>query len=128
MDKRSFIKGMAMAGIGIPFTGSAMDQLLSSHDRQPATMLAADEVFWSGIRSGYKLKPEYCNLENGYYNLLPEEIRQTAIYTKTDGIVDWKSCVLRDADKNFEVTGTHIGLAFNFQVYKTIAARLASEK
>ena len=61
-------------------------------------------------------------------NSLPDEIRQTAIYTKTDGIVDWQSCVLRDAEKDFEVTGTHIGLAFNFQVYKTIAARLASEK
>lgn len=24
-----------------------------------------DETFWAGIRAGYKLKPDYINLENG---------------------------------------------------------------
>ena len=65
-----------------------------------------------------------CPAVTALHNSLPDDIRQTAIYTKTDGIVDWQSCVLRNEKKDFEVTGTHIGLAFNFQVYKTIAARL----
>jgi len=57
---------------------------------------------------------------------LPEEMKKTAIYTKSDGIVHWKSCISRKSENNFEVTGTHIGLVFNFQVYKLIAKRLAN--
>jgi len=55
---------------------------------------------------------------------LPEDLKQTAIYTKSDGIVDWNNCLSRREDNNFEVTGTHIGLVYNFQVYKLIAERL----
>ena len=59
---------------------------------------------------------------------LPDDIRQTAIYTKMDGIVDWRSCRFSDGENNFEVTGTHVGLVYNFQVYKLIAGRLKSER
>lgn len=53
-------------------------------------------------------------------------LRQTAIYTKTDGVVDWQVCVNDDPATNFEVKGTHVGLAFNPDVYKLIAQRLAA--
>ena len=56
---------------------------------------------------------------------LPKGLKQTAIYTKSDGIVDWNNCISRTDSNNYEVTGTHIGLVFNFQVYKLIAKRLA---
>jgi selenocysteine lyase/cysteine desulfurase len=36
-------------------------------------VLAEDENFWEGIRKGYRLKPDYINLENGYYCFLPQE-------------------------------------------------------
>jgi pimeloyl-ACP methyl ester carboxylesterase len=55
-------------------------------------------------------------------------LRQTAIYTKTDGVVDWRVCVSEDPSENFEVEGTHVGLAFNPAVYKLIAQRLAGDK
>jgi hypothetical protein len=54
-------------------------------------------------------------------------VRPTEIYTKSDGIVDWKNCRSRFEENNFEVTGTHIGLVYNFQVYKLIASRLAKD-
>ncbi len=56
---------------------------------------------------------------------LPKKIKQTAIYTKVDGIVHWKSCLSRTSSNNFEVSGTHIGLVYNYHVYKLIAERLA---
>ncbi len=59
---------------------------------------------------------------------LPKDIKQTAIYTKSDGIVDWKSCLSRREENNYEVSGTHVGLVYNFQVYKLIGDRLKSEK
>jgi selenocysteine lyase/cysteine desulfurase len=40
----------------------------------PAAVLAKDEDFWTGIRNQYLLKPDYINLENGYYNFLPQPI------------------------------------------------------
>ncbi len=56
---------------------------------------------------------------------LPDSILQTAIYTPHDGIVDWRYCRADDRADNFEVPGTHIGMAFNPLAYSTIAARLA---
>jgi len=47
-----------------------------------------------------------------------------AIYTKTDGIVDWRYCVNGD-ERDIEVPGTHVGLAFNPQVFRHIAHFLA---
>lgn len=39
----------------------------------PPEVLAEDEAFWAKIRKGYRLKPDYINLENGYYCFQPEE-------------------------------------------------------
>jgi hypothetical protein len=50
---------------------------------------------------------------------------QTAIYSKSDGIVDWHKCVNQDPATNFEVVSTHIGMAFNPFVYTIIGMRLA---
>ena len=41
--------------------------------------LAADEDFWATIRKGYRLKPDFINLENGYYNFLPEQLLEKFI-------------------------------------------------
>jgi pimeloyl-ACP methyl ester carboxylesterase len=56
---------------------------------------------------------------------LPRQVRRTAVYTKTDGIVDWKVCRTGSRANDFEVPGTHIGLVFNPLVYDLIARRLA---
>jgi pimeloyl-ACP methyl ester carboxylesterase len=59
---------------------------------------------------------------------LPDGIGRTAIYTKTDGVVDWRSCVEPDDRFNMEVSGTHVGLAFNPQVYRKVATLLADAR
>ncbi len=55
---------------------------------------------------------------------LPRQIHQTSIFTKDDGVVDWKCCVTGDPDVDVEVPGTHIGLAFNSSVYAVVGERL----
>jgi hypothetical protein len=50
---------------------------------------------------------------------------QTAIYTRHDGIVDWRYCMTGDPEVDFEVPGTHIGMAFNPLAYTILAERLA---
>ena len=56
---------------------------------------------------------------------MPESVMETAIYTRDDGIVDWRYCKTGDRQIDFEVPGTHIGMAFNPSVYSIIANRLA---
>ncbi|MDP4224717.1 MAG: aminotransferase class V-fold PLP-dependent enzyme, partial [Bacteroidota bacterium] len=38
-----------------------------------------DEDFWNEIRKVYTLKPDYINLENGYYNFLTEQVLEKFI-------------------------------------------------
>jgi len=52
-------------------------------------------------------------------------VMETAIYTRSDGIADWRYCTTGDPNNDFEVPGTHIGLAFNASAYAVIARRLA---
>jgi triacylglycerol esterase/lipase EstA (alpha/beta hydrolase family) len=57
----------------------------------------------------------------------PANVRELAIYTKSDGIVDWQLCRTGDPAKDHEVLGTHIGLAFNPFVYRRLGDFLAGD-
>ena len=39
--------------------------------------------------------------------------------------MDWRSCLEENGGVNIELRGTHIGLAFNANVYRNVAALLA---
>jgi triacylglycerol lipase len=56
---------------------------------------------------------------------VPDSMLETAIYTRDDGIVDWRYCMTKNPQVDCEVSGTHIGLAFNPSVYSITADRLA---
>ena len=71
MDKRSFIKKMGLATIASPFYASALPSLMDSVAGISSFELASNEDFWSKVRHDYKLKPDYINLESGYYNIIP---------------------------------------------------------
>ncbi len=79
MNKRTFLKGITLAGLSAPFSRNAMAELMDKMAATPAHLLAGDEDFWEGIRGGYKLKPDYINLENGYYNFMPEQLLEAFI-------------------------------------------------
>lgn len=57
----------------------------------------------------------------------PKNVRQTAIYTKSDGILDWRVCQTGDPDVDVEVSATHIGMVFSPLVYGVVARRLAGQ-
>jgi triacylglycerol lipase len=65
-----------------------------------------------------------CNFVDSLKRDVPDSILETAIYTRHDGIVDWRYCRTGNPQVDFEVPGTHIGLAFNPSVYSIIAERL----
>ncbi len=59
----------------------------------------------------------------------PLEVPATAIYSRSDGVVHWTSCV-DDAStqaENIEVLGSHSGMGFNPTVLYVLADRLAQQ-
>jgi hypothetical protein len=59
---------------------------------------------------------------------IPNSVMETAIYTRHDDIVDWRYCLTRHAEADFEVPGTHIGMAFNASASAIVADRLAKAR
>jgi len=72
MNKRSFIKNATLTGIGATWGMDALAALFETKKHSSAAALAADDQFWNQIRSQYMLKPDYINLENGFYNFIPQ--------------------------------------------------------
>jgi triacylglycerol lipase len=56
---------------------------------------------------------------------LPPEVRYVALYSRSDGIVDWRSCLDLAADACVEVRASHCGMSLNASVYRAIARSLA---
>jgi triacylglycerol lipase len=66
-----------------------------------------------------------CDFLDSLRRKLPDSVLETAIYTRNDGVADWRYCMTGCQNCDFEVPGTHIGLAFNASAYTVIASRLA---
>jgi pimeloyl-ACP methyl ester carboxylesterase len=66
-----------------------------------------------------------CPTVRAWAEPFPADVAQLAIYTKSDGVVDWRFCITGDPERDAEVPGTHVGLAFNPFVYRLVSARLA---
>lgn len=69
-----------------------------------------------------------CNFLNSLHRKVPSSMVETAIYTRHDGIVDWRYCMTEDPKIDVEVPGTHIGMAFNPAAYGVVAERLAAAR
>ena len=54
----------------------------------------------------------------------PPDVGYLALYSQTDGIVDWRSCIDPVADACIEVHGSHCGMSLNPRAYRAIAAAL----
>jgi pimeloyl-ACP methyl ester carboxylesterase len=107
--------------LGSPFRG------IRSH---PLVLAAGERVRERIRRQKGQFQPDcytgYCGCKavTAVQKSLPASVGQSAVFTKSDGVVDWQVCVSDDPAANFEVSGTHVGLVFNASVYGLIANRL----
>ena len=72
MDKRSFIKNIGKLSFTpfiIPINSVNYHSLKELLPKE-----LSEKELWEEIRSHYKLKPDYINLESGYYNIIPNPI------------------------------------------------------
>ena len=75
MNKRDFVKTAAGATLGFVFSESLLTRIASASPRE----LAEDETFWTALRGKYRLKPDFINLENGYYSMQSQEVLEKFI-------------------------------------------------
>jgi selenocysteine lyase/cysteine desulfurase len=74
MQKRQFIKDILLTGMALPLGFNGISKAFASQSHKSPETLASDNAFWEEIRNQYLLKPDYINLENGYYNFLPQPL------------------------------------------------------
>lgn len=98
--------------LGSPFAGSAV------------TSTVRDQYVKA---TGEDLSPEEIDRRMSEISTAPEEVPSTAIFSKTDGVVHWRTCVERPSEltDNIEVRSSHCGLGVNPLVLYLIADRLA---
>lgn len=79
MNKRSFLTTLPALGAGILQTIKDIDQINEEYIGIEPGELAKTEEYWRDIRRGYRIKPDYINLENGYYCITPQETLENLI-------------------------------------------------
>lgn len=67
-----------------------------------------------------------CRYSQDYSAPFPPSVPLTSVYSKGDGVVRWRACVVPYA-RCVEVTGSHVGLAFNRHAYREIGRTLAPQ-
>ena len=72
MKKRDFIKHLGIATLSAPIISGNLSSWLKDFENLSAEGLSKEEDFWLKVRSDYELKPDYINLESGYYNIIPQ--------------------------------------------------------
>ncbi len=75
MNKRAFLRTMGGASLGMLLG----DRLWAQYAELPPRALAEDEPFWALIRGKYRLKPDYINLENGYFSMQSQPVLEAFV-------------------------------------------------
>jgi triacylglycerol lipase len=56
---------------------------------------------------------------------VPDDVGYVAVYSRSDGIVQWRSCLDPEADELVEVSASHCGMGVNAQAFLAVANALA---
>jgi len=58
---------------------------------------------------------------------LPEDVELVSVYSRTDGIVDWRACLDPEAEQ-VEIQASHVGMAVNRAAWQIVADTLAPQR
>ena len=56
----------------------------------------------------------------------PDEVGYVSVYSRSDGIVDWRSCLDPAATDYVEIPASHCGMSLNHHAYRTVAVALGA--
>ncbi|HVB82003.1 MAG TPA: alpha/beta fold hydrolase [Candidatus Binataceae bacterium] len=115
--------------------------------RHVVTLGSPARLAWSAVRARYRPairgfqslwqafhnRPAQCGTDEcecrfgeAVNSRLPRGVRLSSLYTRADEVVDWRACITADGD-NYEVSGRHISMAVNREVYRLLAIILAQQ-
>jgi acetyl esterase/lipase len=109
------------AGLETPFDISVLTQAAVATVRM-AHAMTSDRI----ARNGCFTATCRCPFTRDYSAEFPASVPLTSIYSKGDGVVRWRACVVPYA-RCVEVKGSHVGLGFNRRVFRELAETLARE-
>jgi len=100
---------------------------LGSPIQMISTDRSASSPKWEAVQHLHDKSREYDVRDSDRPALL---VPNTSIYTRTDGVVHWKTCLVESGaiSENVEVHGSHCGLGFNPSVAFVLADRLAQPR
>ena len=79
MNKRDFVKSIALSGLALSTVGRNLAALPSTPAPAGSSGLSAPPDFWAGLRAAYLVDPDRINLENGYYCIMPQPTLEASI-------------------------------------------------
>ncbi|MGI5267941.1 aminotransferase class V-fold PLP-dependent enzyme [Nonomuraea sp. CA-218870] len=97
-----------VAGLGVVAAGAVARPLTPEPSSPPAMPaaprgvgpeeLARDERFWAAVARQFRVSPDFVNLENGYYGIMPEPVKE-AYHRNVDHLNELSSHLLRTTFK-----------------------------
>lgn len=115
---------------GIVTLGSPTREMLNIH---PAVLLQVGVVSLLGsLRVPHMftwrcLRGECCQeFRESLKAPFPADVGYVSVYSKRDGVVNWRACLDGEADDNIEVRSSHCGMAVHPDVYRVVSESLAS--
>jgi triacylglycerol lipase len=110
---------------GIVTLGSPTVSQLSVHPlvlAQIGLVAALGSGHVPGLFSARCLRGECCTrFRDALAEPFPADIPWTALYSRSDGIVDWHACVDPHATECIDVRASHCGMALNAAAYREVA-------
>ena len=114
---------------GIVTLGAPLRRQLAVHPLVGLNVVAVGALGTLGAPGLFKrscLSGDCCaEFRDGLLRPLHKDVGFVSIYSRTDGICQWRACIAPEAEA-VEVRSSHIGMAVNPQVYRAIADALES--
>lgn len=102
LSRREMVAGLGALATFPALTSSAVGDPAPQPLAVPAGLapdqLAEDEGFWRTVARQFKVSPDFINLENGYYGIMPEPVR-LAYHRNVDRLNENNSRLLRTTYK-----------------------------
>lgn len=115
---------------GIVTLGSPLTNLFAVHPlvlAQVGMVGVLGSLSFPGLLTHRCLRGECCQrFRQAFEGPFPEDVGFLSLYSRTDGIVDWRACLDPDADAHVEVNSSHCGMSVNAAAYRATARALES--
>ena len=111
--------------------GSPLTDQLALHPLVRAQITVVGALGTLGVPGlfGYDCLGGVCcaRVRDQFHAPFPPGVGFTSVYSRSDGIVDWRAC-LDPAAEHVEVAASHIGMAVNAEVFEAVADALAVQR